>query len=470
MLARQEDRSPERLEELDTSAAEVQASQLLRAASLFDSLAPRVAALGKLAAEQGIGRIKCIEDIAPLLFPHTLFKSYPLAWLERGSFTQLTRWLAGLTSLDLSHVDCDGIETVDAWIDHLDRITDLRVVHTFGTSGKLSFVPRTRSEWQLGGQLIGECLRDWRGPGLGVDLFGRPRPIVQPFFRHGASAATRGVATLAQLFAGGEENVLYLYPNARFSADVASFAGRLRAAHVRGEQGLLELSPQLLARRGDLARQESERPRHLAEFFQQVEQRFSGQDIYLFGVWPVIFDWAEAGRKRGLRNVFGSGSILHTGGGTKGRQFPPGWRSTVSEFLGFETCYEFYAMTELIPACPRCEEGHYHIPSAVIPFVLDPRSGNLLPRTGRHTGRFAFLDLEARSYWAGVVTGDEVTLHAPDSRCRCGRAGFHIEAEIRRYDQSENGDDKISCAGAPDAHDQAIEHLLRTSVAGERAQ
>ena len=107
----------------------------------FETLRPRLSALDKLAQEQSVDAIARIDDIVPLLFPHTVYKSYPLSFLEKARFDRLTRWLDGLTTVDLSGVDTTGIETIDDWIRLLDRTTELRVLHTFGTSGKLSFLP-----------------------------------------------------------------------------------------------------------------------------------------------------------------------------------------------------------------------------------------------------------------------------------------------------------------------------------------
>ena len=98
------------------------------------------------------------------------------------------------------------------------------------------------------------------------------------------------------LYAGSEDDALFLYPDAYFSADVASLAGRLRAAGGSRRAGTaLDLSPTLLARRDEFARQERERPALMERFFEEAVRRFSGRDIFIFAVWPILFEWAEAG-------------------------------------------------------------------------------------------------------------------------------------------------------------------------------
>src|SRR3546814_16308964 len=75
----------------------------------------------------------CSSD---LFLPHTAYKSYPLSFLERNRFDALTRWLDGLTAIDLSGVDVSGIDSIDDWLRRLEETTELKVNHTFGTTGK----------------------------------------------------------------------------------------------------------------------------------------------------------------------------------------------------------------------------------------------------------------------------------------------------------------------------------------------
>lgn len=443
--------SPEELDEVHLQGLRKRVGELV----------PGIPTLSALAQEQGIQHIDRIDDIVPLLFPHTVYKSYPLSLLEKGRFDRLTRWLDGLTTTDLSAVDATGIDSIDDWIALLDRTTELRVLHTFGTTGKLSFIPRTRSQWDDAARLTAQCYRDWNGKNSGPDVLNKHLPIVMPSYRRGASASHRGVDRMVELYAGGDSNALFLYPDAYFSADVASLAGRLKAAQARGEQGQLSLSPTLVARREEFARREQGRPAQMEHFFSEAIERFAGKDVFLFSVWPILFEWAEAGLARNMRGIFGSGSVLTSGGGNKGRVLPADFKQQIFEFAGFSRCYEFYSMSEIMSGCPRCEDNHFHIPPTLVPFVLDPKSGAPLPRKGTQTGRFALMDLLPENYWGGLITGDEVTISGWDEPCSCGRTGPYLLPTIRRFSDKQGGDDKINCAGAPEAHDKAIEFLLK---------
>jgi hypothetical protein len=445
------------------SCEEIDRLHLEGARKRFAELRPGLSVLDKLAREQGVETIETIDDLPPLLFPHTVYKSYPISYLERSRFDKLTKWLAGLTTSDISHVDASGIETIDDWIDLLDAETDLTVQHTSGTTGKLSFVPRSKKQWRETIVHSGVIIRDW-WPDRGRDIVKDGMPIIIPGYRYGAAAMQRGNGIQVDLYAKGEENTLFLYPNARFSADIASLGGRLRAAEARGEAGMIDIPPVLLERREALLELERRRPDDLKHFFSEAQRRFGGRDVYVTAMWAILYDWAEEGLKRGLKNVFGKGSVLLTGGGNKGKELPDDWRERVLEFLGFDTIYEMYATSEQMGLSMMCEHGHYHIPPIQIPFLLDPATGKPLPRKDGLTGRFASFDLMPNTYWAGLVTGDEITLAGWEKPCACGRTGPHVIPPVRRYSEKEGGDDRIVCAGAPEAHDRALEFLAELSM------
>jgi hypothetical protein len=445
------------------TASERDELQLEGARRRFRELRPGLAVLDKLAREQGVEQIRTIDDVAPLLFPHTVYKSYPINYLERARFDKLTRWLDGLTTTDLSGVDAGAIQSIDDWIDLLEAQTPLMVQHTSGTTGKLSFIPRTKEQWRQTIVHSAIIMRDWWGNDSGHDILRDGMPIIIPGYRYGAAATQRGNSIQVELYARGEDNALFLYPNARFSADVASLAGRLRAAEARGEAGMLEVPPVLLARREALLELERRRPDDLKRFFDAAQRRFGGKDVYVTAMWPILYDWAEEGLKRGLKGIFGRGSVLLTGGGKKGKSLPDDWRARVIEFLGFENFYEMYATSEMMGLCLMCERGNYHIPPVIVPFLLDPATGRPLPRQDGTTGRFAGLDLMPNTYWAGLITGDEITLSGWQQPCACGRIGPHVVPPVRRYSEKEGGDDRIVCAGAPEAHDRALEFLAELS-------
>ena len=58
--------------------------------------------LRKLADRLGITALNEFNDVVPLFFSHTAFKSYPAALIDKKRFDLMTKWLDKLTSYDLS--------------------------------------------------------------------------------------------------------------------------------------------------------------------------------------------------------------------------------------------------------------------------------------------------------------------------------------------------------------------------------
>lgn len=102
--------------------------------------------VAKLAARQEITVVTDFIEIVPLLFEHTMYKSYPVALLQRQQFGRLTGWLAKLTSVDLSKAETDGCQSIQGWIDNITEQTPLELSCSSGTSGTMSFSPWAKSE------------------------------------------------------------------------------------------------------------------------------------------------------------------------------------------------------------------------------------------------------------------------------------------------------------------------------------
>ena len=196
--------------------------------------------LAKLADAQNISRISRLEEAAPLFFTHDMYKSYPISLLAKSRFDQLSKWLDRLTPYDLSGVAVGDCRSIDEWIDRLREQTPLDVATSSGTSGTMSFFPKTK--------------RDYRNSvtGLRVQLtqrFGdvrRRRPIsTSPFTCSRPSTAT---ATATRR-------------GCRSISSTSSAKATLAAAHgpaVQGERRS-DLAGRAAARRSGEGRYESHR-------------------------------------------------------------------------------------------------------------------------------------------------------------------------------------------------------------------
>ena len=426
--------------------------QLAGVRKRFDYFYPRIKALKKLADEQGISSIKSLDDVTPILFQHTVYKSYPLQLIEKHRFDKLTQWLDKLTTYDLSEVDASGCKSIDTWLERLEQQTELQVVHSTGTSGKLSFLPRSQAEmdsFKSALYLFIEVL-------TGVNPHETKIPVFFPGFADGRQLAQRVLSTYGPMLAGSEEEYFTAMPGF-MSADFMSLAGRLQAAKAKGELGKLQMIKALAYNKGELLKMKRNRPKWMKDFFENMIANYQGKQVFLLGVLPALIETAFEGEKQGLSQVFAPNSAIVTGGGLKGIDVPDDWYERICNFYGVQSIRDGYGMTETTGYCPSCEHNHYHIYPYFIPYVFDI-NGKVLPRTGVQTGRFAFYDLLTESYWGGFITGDEVTIHWEP--CPCGRTGPWLEKQIQRYSEKQQGDDKISCAGAQQAYDNFLDYIL----------
>jgi hypothetical protein len=421
----------------------------------FAELRDRVAVLKAAADEQGIDELDSLEEGANLVFPDSVYKSYPVALLEKNRFDQMTKWLGRLTSIDLSKADVRACDGIDSWLEALETATDVQVVNSSGTSGAMSFLPRTRKDYRIVSEIFGMTSRDFNGIDLLPDLARDPWHSFYLGFRGGRSHAGRAASWVIDNFAGSGRYFHSLY-DMDMSSDVMFTAARLRRAEARGELNRLEVSPTLQARQSEFESIQRSTAQAMDRIFERLIA-LRGQKVYIAGMTASLAELARRGLERGCRGMFGPNSIVQCGGGSKGGWLAENWEESVLEFTGAERIGQYYGMTEVTMISAKCSENHYHVPPWIVPYVLDPQTGQSLPRQGKQTGRATFFDLVPQTYWGGIATGDEVTVDWHP--CGCGRTTVHIHPTIRRFSENSGADDKITCAAAEDAHAAAIEFL-----------
>jgi hypothetical protein len=434
------------------SRADVEGAQREALIRRFETLRPRVTALDKLASRQGVDRIDAIEDAVAVLFDHRVYKSYPLSLIEKRRFERLTAWLRRLTVHNLSAVSLDGVGSVDAWLDRLDA-HGMIVGHSTGTTGKLSFIPRSRVEWPAWKASFFEVMR----AATGIDVRKLRLPDFSAGYRSGHQMMTKMTRLFARELAGGEQarHVLYDYT---LSSDLLSLAGRLQAAEERGELDKLEIDPRLLEERAQLIEASRRRDQDLQRWFAKLAHEYRGQRVRIGGTNADLVRLALKGREQGIVCEFAPDSILMAGGGMKGyRDAPADWERLVKDFFGVERICSMYGMSECTGTAPLCTEGYFHFLPYTIPIVLD-EDAVPLPRQGVQTGRLALFDLLAETYWGGFISGDRVAIHWDDA-CKCGWKGPRIERHIVRFGELEGGDDKITCAGTAQAYSEFMDYV-----------
>ena len=74
-------------------AAEIAALQLEAARELFAERREQIPVLRRRATESGVSEIRRLDDLVPLLFAHTSYKSYPASFVEQGRWDRLLQWM-----------------------------------------------------------------------------------------------------------------------------------------------------------------------------------------------------------------------------------------------------------------------------------------------------------------------------------------------------------------------------------------
>ncbi len=242
------------LEELQTEALSMR----------FEQQRERIPILTKLADRQGIKRVGEFDEVLPLLFEHTIYKSYPSYLLEKGQFGKLTTWLDRLTSHDLSRVDTSGCNSIHSWLDLLCAETEVDPISSSGTTGTMSFTPRDKSDWRtfiLGSMRI-QLLQKFGEPPSDSDL-NEKLHVLWPTHRDGHTAFYRSPHYYHQYLAMGSDDHFHAMLDTVGDTDVMYLAAQLRAAQSRGDSRV-NVPQSLLDRRSEIEAIERDRPARAA--------------------------------------------------------------------------------------------------------------------------------------------------------------------------------------------------------------
>ena len=407
----------------------------------FQELRQQVPVLKQRADDEGITEIARREDMIPLLFPHTTYKSYPESLIAKGQWAQLNRWLDSLSAHRVEGVDVSDVVDVDGYIDALEAVGHL-VSSSSGTSGKSSFLNKSVQDREVSMQNMLDCLTDlgihrdnsWHvipvGPETGLsghnalrDLiykeYGRPDGIERP--------------------SGAEASGHYAYM-ARLSA--------MRKAMADGTAAPDELA----THEASAAARQAENERRLRHWAEQIIEHRT-EKIFFNSQFPNLFRLTEILRELGMKEGDITGeNAMTAGGGLKGMSLPADYQNQIFRMLNIDPSrfFHYYSMQELNIRLPKCASGRYHVPSELVLFVLDKNGEALAPESdGKVEGRAAFFDTTVDGRWGGTITGDKISVERGD--CSCGRTGPTVDADITRYSDLAD-DDKITCAGTTDAY------------------
>jgi len=436
---------------------EVDQLQLTVIRRRLEELAPQLPPLKRVCDLNRITQVSQLNELAPLLFPHTAYKSYPLSLIDNGRFAQLNHWLNDYTIHDLGGLDVSGCETLDEWLDVVEAKTPVRVVTSSGTSGKLSLLPKSTAE----NQHIPDFFRAFYSS-FG-DEFGVSDPFAPHIFhmsphvpkgRHNSASVTQNIVRYA--YDGDASH--FVTPEGEMSTDLLWMSGRIKKAQAEGAMEQLRKT-KAWKRLSHAANGHSMRSTgSLSSFFCEAIERLKGKTVFMRIGLAYLTDMVEAAERGGVAIDFAADSSITLAGGLKGAAVGVEQIARVRKALPYATG-EVYACSEMMSGlAKKCVCGHFHTPPWLVSFVLDPETGAPYPRKGVRTGRYAGFDLLAESYWGGFITGDEVTMNW-DGECGCGRTGPFMHSAIGRYSDKNGGDDKITCQRTGAAIEDMVQHL-----------
>jgi hypothetical protein len=403
---------------------EMEAFQLQAARRKLERQAKRIPLVGEMYAANESSTFECFNDFATVLYEDGVYKGYDQSWLENNAFDKLTRWLDSLTSHDLSGVDMTGCDSLTEWCRRLDEQADIFICHSTGTSGVLSFVPRSRSDRDL---IVDSMV--WGNP----ELFDADKADndVTYFTMH----PRRQYRILQALFDGLEERYLK-YPVQAIgdflSPEFAITQGMLRQAAANGTLDECLANPIVAANREAVERYQRELPQKVKAWTDNLIENYRGKRVFFQGSFDKAWQITQSFREAGVTGAFDPRSVFSLVGGVKdGTVLPPDWQEQFRQAVGVDAgnMTAGWGMSELVASATQvCLHGMHHFYYHSIPFVLEPNTRTPLPRTGVQSGQLAVFDLNSEDCWGGIISGDRGTIRW-DSVCSCGREGPLLEAD-----------------------------------------
>ena len=429
----------------NTPPAELLPVQLEAANERFQDRLGKVKLLGNRAETGNVTKIGKPEDLIPLLFAHTAYKSYAESWLAEGRWDRMSKWLETVSAISTKGLNLEGIKDLDDWIDRLETVGHY-VACSSGTTGKPAILTCSKQELDLTGQITIQSMA-WA---LNI----KPRGDYKMMGMGGVSKAARSEAVRQAIVNGFcSPKTEYLIPGPPITVgQIASMiALRRRIAEGTATPGEIAAFENMSKTR------QTALIEGMAEGVREfVEHRH--EKMLVSGMWATLFGFAQAVRAQGFSGKdFSPENVLLVAGGLKGAQLPDNYREIIFETfnLDMKRVYQLYSMQEINSHFPLCSAGRYHIPAWVMLLLLNESGEQILDTSGDQEveGRAAFFDVSLDARWGGIISGDKIKAHF--GKCACGNHGPTVAPDIQRYSDLISGD-KLACSGTIDAYVRGV--------------
>ena len=421
----------------DIPEAELRPIQIAAAQEAFEEKRGSIPVLDKRARDNGITAIRSLDDVAPLLFAHTNYKSYPASFLAQKRWKPLLQWLSLISTPNYDDVDVDDVADVDEFLARL-WAKHYYVTTSSGTGGKLSLVPKSKADMDFMKEYV------WHHRHIESDF----EPQNQFHFFHFGSAKGTYTATYTAAFNiegfARPDSTYVLIEEPMLNATV------MRMADMRKRIADGEAAPDEIAA---FEAQGTEQAKRFSDRFDWMVERLLAvrhERVWISAMTAQSWDLMHRMKARGIDKAgLGAGSVYSGGGGRKHLKLPPDFQDQLNAFFG-TSGPGGYGMSEMSWLYPACRKSRYHVHPFAIALILDQPGERVLAREGIVEGRFAFMDPTTEYRWGGMISGDKLTVDF--GRCPCGRRGMTVLNPVQRYTDITGDEDKIQCAGTIDAY------------------
>lgn len=410
----------------------------------FQDRVGKIKLLANRAEEGGVSEVRSMQDIVPLLFAHTAYKSYPESWLTEGKWDRLGKWLDTVSTNRVPKLDTSSVSGLDEWLALLEE-REHYVSCSSGTTGKCAMMNATAADNEFSGKALLQGLL-WSGMEPSQDRM---------MISCGQVASTaRNKATGRPMF------------EAVAARDVAPWVADAPPITIGGITEMVVLRKKIAdgtATPGDIEHYEAQAKAREASIASVAEQATEAlianrhRKLHITGMVGQVYQVAAKVRERGYSAKDFAENSTFISGGLKRAQVPDDYFAVICDTFNFvpQRIYKAYGMQELATNAPLCSAGRYHMAPWVMLLLLDESGENLIEPCfeGEVEGRAAFFDLSMQGRWGGVISGDKI--RATWGKCACGNSSPSIADDIQRYADMASGD-KIACSGTIDAYVRGV--------------
>ena len=421
----------------DISEAELRPLHIAATQEAFEEKRGLISVLDKRAKDMGINTVRSLDDMVPLLFSHTNYKSYPATFLTQKRWKPLLQWLSMISTPSYDDVDIEDVDDIDVFLDRL-WAKNYFVTTSSGTGGKPSLLPKSKYDMDFLKEF------NWHYRYLDREI---PPEKQFHFFHFGATKGTYTATYSAQFnidrFARPDSTYVLIQ-----EPMLNSTIMRMTEMRKRMADGVA--TPDEIVAFENQAAEQAARLNDRFEWMVDRLMELRHERVWISGMIAQSWDLMHRMKARGLKTAeLGPGSIVTGGGGRKHLKLPEDFQAQLNAFFGMSGP-RGYGMSEMSWTYPSCKARRYHVHPFASALILDEPGTKLQPREGIVEGRFAFMDPTTEYRWGGMISGDKIKVDF--GPCPCGRKGATVLDPVHRYTDLTGDEDKIQCAGTIDAY------------------